>query len=116
MGLIRHSFSVARGDVPDTLTWLAAYVQPANAEILAFTDIPASKSYQILIDGQPTVKEQNLLVSESDPTETYLVVGGKRPNPRLKHVSVIARAVRFLITTGYRIEIPQSRRASVSRC
>lgn len=94
MRLTTHSFSVTRNGVPDTLTGLAAYVQPANAEILAFNDIPASKAYQILIDGQPTVKEQDLLVSESDPTETYLVVGvGKSPNLRLKHLTVTARAM-----------------------
>ena len=94
MRLSTHTFSVRRAGVDNILTNLIAYVQPASAEILAFNDIPASKAYQILIDGQPTLKEQDLLVSESDPTETYLVVGVARsPALRLRHLSVTARAM-----------------------
>jgi hypothetical protein len=94
MRLVTHTFSVTRGGAPNVLTNLAAYVQPANANVLAFQDIPASKAYQMVFDGKPLLKEQDVLVDESDPSEAYLVVGvSKNFTPRLGHTSVVAQAL-----------------------
>ncbi len=94
MRLITHYFSVTRGGVASTLTNLGAYTQPAGPNILAFLDFPASKAFQMIFDGSPALKEQDLLVDEADPSQTYLVVGVSRyTTPRLAHVSVTARAM-----------------------
>jgi hypothetical protein len=94
MRLATHTFSVTRGGTANTLTNLAAYVQPAGPNILAFADIPASKAYQLVFDGKPDVREQDVLVSATDSTETYLVVGVSRNfTPRLGHTSVLAQAL-----------------------
>src|SRR5687767_14948550 len=89
-----HTFNVTRNGTADTLINLAAYVQPASAEILAFNDIPASKAFQMVFDGKPAIQEQDVLVSQADATETYLVAGvSKHFTPRLGHTSVTARAL-----------------------
>lgn len=89
-----HTFNVTRDGTANTLTNLAAYVQPASAEVVAFNDIPASKAFQLVFDGKPAIREQDVLVSQADATETYLVVGvSKNFTPRLGHTSVTARAL-----------------------
>jgi hypothetical protein len=94
MRLATHAFSVTRGGTTNVLTNLAAYVQPAGPNVLAFQDIPTSKAYQMVFDGKPALKEQDVLVSEADDTETYLVVGvSKNFTPRLGHTSVVAQAL-----------------------
>lgn len=93
MRLATHLFSVTRGGATNTLTNLAAYVQPAGPNIVAFLDFPASKAFQMVFDGKPALKEQDLLVDEGDPSQTYLVVGvSKQFTPLLGHTSVTARA------------------------
>ncbi len=94
MRVITHYFSVTRGGVANTLTNLGAYLYPAGPNIVAFIDYPASKAFQVLFDGSPALKEQDLLVDEADPTKTYLVTGVSRyTTPRLAHISVTARAM-----------------------
>lgn len=94
MQIITHYFSVTRGGVANTLMNLGAYLYPAGPNIVAFIDYPASKAFQVLFDGSPALKEQDLLVDEADPAKTYLVTGVSRyTTPRLAHVSVTARAM-----------------------
>ncbi len=89
-----HTFSLTRNGTANTLTNLNAYVQPASAEILAFNDIPASKAFSMLFDGQYAIREQDVLVNANDATESYLVVGvSKNFTPRLGHTSITARAL-----------------------
>ena len=88
-----HMFSVTRGGTANTLTDLAAYLQPANqGTTILFQDIPAGELYSVIFDGQPALKKGDLLVSETDSTETYLVRQvAKNYTPRLGHTSAVVQ-------------------------
>ncbi len=90
-----HTLSVTRRGVPNTLSNLACYLQPANQGVtLLFQDIPAGELYSVLFNGQPALKKGDLLINENDATETYLVQQvAKNFTPRLGHTSAHVRAV-----------------------
>lgn len=54
----------------------SAFVEPARPDIKAMLGIPATKVFEVYIDGLADLREQDRLTS-SDPVESYVVLGAE---------------------------------------
>lgn len=88
------TFNLTRRGVANTLTNLNAFCVPARPEIIALQDVPATKAFKITFDGPVDVREQDVLVSQTDVTDSFRVRGvSKYLTPRLAHTAVVAEGL-----------------------
>jgi hypothetical protein len=92
-----RSFSVTRKGVANTLTNLDAMLLPPSSRtisLLIMIDVPAVKSFEVYFNGPCDVREQDQLVSETDPTETYRVrIVEQYDTPHLAHTAAFVERV-----------------------
>ena len=87
-----RTFSVTRrGQSVASITDLDALCLPARPEIVAMQGAPANKLFSIMVEGLPDIREQDVLISQRDTDETYLVSGvAPFDSPRTKHTELYA--------------------------
>lgn len=92
-----RTFSVTRKGIPNTLTNLAAMLLPPSTRalsLLILVDVPAIKASEVYFNGPCDVREQDQLVSETDPSETYRVrIVEQYDTPRLPYTMAYVERV-----------------------
>ncbi len=71
------TFNVQRNGTT-VLTGLPAFCAPMREEIVGLQDVPASKPFEIFFTDPVDVREQDVLVSQADATDSFRVRGIKK--------------------------------------